>query len=37
MAIQGVFNNIFYGIILSIPVAAILCRNNETGAIRQEQ
>ena len=37
MAIQGVFNNIFYGIILSIPVAAILCRNNETGTIRQEQ
>lgn len=37
MAIQGIFNNIFYGIILSIPVAAILCRNNETGAIRQEQ
>ena len=37
MAIQGGFNNIFYGIILSIPVAAILCRNNETGAIRQEQ
>lgn len=35
MAIQGIFNNIFYGIILSIPVAAILCRNNETGNVGQ--
>lgn len=33
MAIQGIFNNLFYGIILSIPVAAILCRNNTTGTI----
>lgn len=30
MAIQGIFNNIFYGIILSIPVAALLCKNNKT-------
>ena len=36
MAIQGIFNNIFYGIILSIPVAAIICRNNETGNVGQE-
>lgn len=36
MAIQGIFNNIFYGIILSIPVAAIMCRNNETGNVGQE-
>lgn len=26
MVIQSIFNNIFYGIILSIPVAAIVCR-----------
>ncbi|MDR0750426.1 MAG: DUF4199 domain-containing protein [Tannerellaceae bacterium] len=35
MAIQGIFNNVFYGIILSIPVAALLCRNNSTGLINQ--
>lgn len=35
MAIQGIFNNIFYGIILSIPVAAIVCRNNETGNVAE--
>lgn len=35
MAIQGVFNNIFYGIILSIPVAALLCRNNTTNSVVQ--
>lgn len=33
MAIQGIFNNVFYGVILSIPVAALLCQNNTTGAI----
>ena len=33
MTIQGIFNNIFYGIILSIPVAALLCKNNSTGSI----
>lgn len=33
MAIQGIFNNIVYGIVLSIPSAAILCRNNQTGKI----
>lgn len=27
MTVQGIFNNIFYGIIFSIPVAAILCRD----------
>ena len=29
MAIQGIFNNFFYGIILSIPVAAILCKGSD--------
>lgn len=33
MAVQGIFNNVFYGIVLSIPVAAIVCRNNVTGRI----
>ncbi|MDR1200559.1 MAG: DUF4199 domain-containing protein [Tannerellaceae bacterium] len=33
MTIQGIFNNVFYGTILSIPVAALLCRNNSTGLI----
>lgn len=36
MAVMGIFNNIFYGIVLSIPVAAILCRNNATGTIIQK-
>ncbi len=35
MAIQGIFNNTFYGIILSIPVAAILSRKKSTDTIRQ--
>lgn len=35
MTIQGIFNNVFYGVILSIPVAALLCRNNTTGTIHQ--
>lgn len=26
MALQGILNNIFYGIILSLPVAALVCR-----------
>ena len=29
MAIQGIFNNIFYGILLSIPVAALVCRKQK--------
>lgn len=33
MTIQGIFNNVFYGIILSIPIAALVCRNNSTGTI----
>ena len=33
MAIQGIFNNTFYGVIFSIPVAALLCKNNYTGTI----
>lgn len=34
MTIQGIFNNIFYGIILSVPVAAFVCRKKapETAA-----
>lgn len=35
MAIQGIFNNIFYGIVLSIPVAAIVQRN--TGSTVNKQ
>lgn len=37
MTIQGIFNNIFYGIILSIPVAAILCRKDNSGTVSQER
>jgi hypothetical protein len=37
LAIQGIFNNVFYGVILSIPVAALLCRNNSTGLINQKK
>ncbi|MCC8143144.1 MAG: DUF4199 domain-containing protein [Tannerellaceae bacterium] len=33
VAVQGIFNNTMYGILFSIPVAAILCRNNQTGMI----
>jgi hypothetical protein len=29
MTIQGILNNVLYGIIFSMPVAAILCRNKE--------
>ena len=28
MTIQGIFNNVFYGLILSIPVAALVIRHN---------
>lgn len=35
MTIQGIFNNTFYGLILSIPIAALVCRNNSTGFINQ--
>lgn len=34
MALQGILNNVFYGIIFSIPVAALLCRNNQTGSVK---
>ncbi|MDL2265325.1 DUF4199 domain-containing protein [Parabacteroides sp. OttesenSCG-928-G07] len=30
MTIQGIFNNIFYGIVFSLPVAAIVSRKEET-------
>ena len=36
MAIQGIFNNIFYGIVLSIPVAAVVCRNKSTGTVNEQ-
>lgn len=26
MALQGILNNVFYGIVLSLPVAALVCR-----------
>ena len=29
MAVQGIFNNIFYGIIFSIPVASLLCKKKK--------
>lgn len=31
MAIQGIFNNVFYGILLSIPVAAIICKKSSAN------
>lgn len=40
MVIQQIFNNVFYGIILSVPVAVLLCRNNVTeyaGQKNQEE
>lgn len=37
MAIQGVFNNIFYGIVLSIPVAAFLCSNGKSSEVGQSK
>lgn len=40
MVIQQIFNNVFYGIIFSIPVAALLCRNHVTeyaGGENQEE
>nr|WP_321521391.1 DUF4199 domain-containing protein [uncultured Macellibacteroides sp.] len=37
MTIQGIFNNIMYGIVLAIPVAAIVCRgNNSSESPKQE-
>ena len=30
MTIQGIFNNIFYGVILSVPVAILVCRKQTT-------
>ena len=37
MAIQQIFNNIFYGIILSVPVAALVCRKQTAGPVPEEQ
>lgn len=37
MAIQGIFNNIFYGIILSIPVAALVCRKQTAGQVSEKE
>ena len=36
MAIQGIFNNIFYGIILSIPVAALVCRKKTADPVSEK-
>lgn len=36
MAIQGIFNNIFYGIILSIPVAAFVCHKKATDTVSEQ-
>ena len=35
MTIQGIFNNIFYGIVLSIPVAAIVQKNTGSAVNKQ--
>jgi len=37
MAIQQIFNNIFYGIILSIPVAALVCRKQTASPVSEEK
>lgn len=37
MAIQGIFNNIFYGIILSIPVAALVCHKQTVNPVSEEE
>ena len=37
MAIQGIFNNVFYGIILSVPVAALVCRKRGGAGIKQDK
>ena len=37
MAIQGIFNNVFYGIILSVPVAALVCRKRSGEEIKQDK
>ncbi|WP_293670486.1 DUF4199 domain-containing protein [uncultured Parabacteroides sp.] len=37
MAIQQIFNNIFYGIILSVPVAALVCRKQTADTVSEEK
>lgn len=37
MTIQGILNNIFFGIILSIPVAAIVCRGYNSSEPSQQK
>lgn len=37
LAIQQIFNNIFYGIILSIPVAALVCRGRTASPVSEEK
>ncbi len=37
LAIQQIFNNIFYGIILSIPVAALVCRSRTASPVPEEK
>ncbi|MDR1937106.1 MAG: DUF4199 domain-containing protein [Tannerellaceae bacterium] len=36
LTLQGILNNVFYGIILSLPVATLLCRGRITGFILPE-
>lgn len=35
MAIQGIFNNVFYGIVFSLPVAAIVCRKRTESPVSE--
>ena len=37
MTVQGIMNNVFYGIIFSIPVAALVCRKDLSGLVQQNQ
>jgi len=37
VVIQQIFQNLLGGVVLSIPVAALLCRNNQTGYIGRNQ
>lgn len=36
LALQGILNNLFYGVIFSIPVAAIVCRGNRSDAVGKQ-
>jgi hypothetical protein len=36
LTFQGILNNVFYGIILSLPIATLLCRKQITGFVLPE-